>query len=109
MSAAHPLPQPLVSFTFAGRLCDVYLSDRLTHLEGKCCTTAGRLLLSDELTTDERAEVLFHELVHLVDLSTTDNDNRLTESEVVRLSRLLWGVLRENPQLLKPLGLWPRP
>lgn len=75
--------------------------------EGRALVAESRILLKESLAPDEMAEVLFHEILHTVDLSTSYEEQELTEDQVVRLGRLLWGVLRDNPHLLTVLRLVP--
>lgn len=74
--------------------------------EGRAIIAESRILLKESMGPDEIAEVLFHEIVHTLDLCTS-SDDELTENQTVRLGRLLWGVLRDNPHLLAVLRLVP--
>lgn len=44
---------------------------------------------------------IFHELMHAADLATSTDDNVLTEQQIMRISAVLFGILRDHGDLVK--------
>jgi hypothetical protein len=49
------------------------------------------------------AETIFHEILHACDLSTCDVEGALKEDQISRLSSVLFGVMRDNPEIFQKL------
>ncbi len=48
---------------------------------------------------EQQKDTLLHELVHIADWETARPVDRLDEADVVRLSKALYAILRDNPGL----------
>jgi len=70
------------------------------------CSNRGscRISIDESLPPERRQQVRFHELIHVADLESCDSQDNLTEAQVDRLSRSLWTIIRDNPQLVDLLG-----
>ena len=64
-----------------------------TNLLGRSIKVAG------DMAASQQRDTLLHEIVHIADYETADPRSRLRESDVVRISKALYSILRDNPGL----------
>lgn len=65
--------------------------------EGIVQHKTGEILIADDLGPECSAETMLHEIIHCIEYATNLN---LEENEVWCISRGIYTVLRDNPQLV---------
>ncbi len=75
---------------------------------GEATYPAHSIRVDRDMHEDRKAEVRFHELLHVAD-KTGCGDSPLTEDQTDRVARALWCILRDNPHVLPLLGLADKP
>jgi hypothetical protein len=65
-------------------------------LTGRVELVKSTIEICPDLSRQEWAETLLHEIIHAIDLSTSAGDDSLTESQVTRISALLYATLVDN-------------
>jgi hypothetical protein len=67
---------------------------------GFCDFQNRELIYAQHLAKSAIREAVFHELIHVSDLTTSINATELTEEQVVRVSAVLFGILRDHSHLV---------
>jgi hypothetical protein len=63
-------------------------------------TAKGIIRLEEQMPTAIKREALLHELIHAADILTAEPKDQLQESDIVRISSVLFSILRDNPQFV---------
>jgi len=70
---------------------------------GLCDVNQRLIKYADFIPPVNQKETIFHELIHACDDVVSTNEEGLSEAQVMRLSAMLFTVLRDNPGLVEML------
>ena len=66
-----------------------------------CIQKEARFVIDEEMPEIRQKQILFHEVLHAVDFESAAGKDSLTESQVVRIAAMVFGILRTNPHLVE--------
>lgn len=96
----EPLPEQVVVLTIPFKIMYVP-SDELDGVPGHIDTANALIKINKDLPYDVQKEALFHELLHAADFATTPEETALAEGDIMRLSSVLFAILRDNLEITR--------
>lgn len=63
-------------------------------------TAKSLIRVEEQMTATVKREAVLHEVIHAADIMTAEPKDQLKESDIVRISSVLFSILRDNPQLV---------
>jgi hypothetical protein len=95
MSDARPTLAGLTSIKILGKVYSIKDNADLIDLgvSGRVNVIKNIIQIRPDMSLPEKAETLFHEIIHACDNSVAPEDSVLTETQVMRLSAVLYATL----------------
>jgi hypothetical protein len=63
-------------------------------------TAKSLIRVEEQVAATVKREAVLHEVIHAADIMTAEPKDQLQESDIVRISSVLFSILRDNPQFV---------